>query len=178
MSVKTLLRTRESFTLIELLIVVGVVGLLAIIVLLVLNPAEMTKSARDSNRLNDFETINKAIKLHQVDQPSAYQGSSSVVYVSVPDDNINCSNIELPSLPGGWSYHCSPSSTFRKIDGTGWIPIKLDDISYGNPLGTWPVDPINSVSSSYYYTYVKGWELNAKIESKKYKETQLSDGGG
>lgn len=43
---------RNSFTLIELLIVVAIVAILAIVVVLTLNPAELLKQSRDSTSGN------------------------------------------------------------------------------------------------------------------------------
>jgi type IV pilus assembly protein PilA len=43
---------KAGFTLIELLIVIGVLAILATVVVLVLNPTEMFKQARDSQRLS------------------------------------------------------------------------------------------------------------------------------
>jgi hypothetical protein len=53
--------------------------------------------------------------------------STNVVYISLKDNDPNCSNwlSQLPSLPSGWSYHCSANPT--NIDGTGWIPIPFSN---------------------------------------------------
>lgn len=43
------LANRKGFTLIELLIVIGILAVLATAVIMVLNPAELLKQARDSH---------------------------------------------------------------------------------------------------------------------------------
>ena len=48
---------RESFTLIELLVVLALVAILSVVVILTLNPAELIKQARDSNRLSDLPQL-------------------------------------------------------------------------------------------------------------------------
>jgi len=98
-------------------------------------------------------------------------GSANIVYVSIPDSSATCANLGLPTLPGGWSYQCSTSANYRKTDGTGWIPIAFNTISFGNTLDTLPVDPTNTTSSLNYYTYITGgsFELTAAMESAKYK---------
>jgi hypothetical protein len=98
-------------------------------------------------------------------------GTSSFVYVSIPDTTSTCANLGLPSLPQGYSYRCVTSSTLQKTDGTGWIPVNLSSLSTGSPLPKLPIDPINTTSTGQYYTYVAGgsWELNTILESQKYR---------
>ncbi|KKW47096.1 MAG: hypothetical protein UY99_C0042G0007, partial [Parcubacteria group bacterium GW2011_GWA1_59_11] len=43
---------RSSFTLIELLVVIAIVAILSAVVIITLNPAELLKQSRDSNRLS------------------------------------------------------------------------------------------------------------------------------
>ncbi|MDE2144982.1 MAG: prepilin-type N-terminal cleavage/methylation domain-containing protein, partial [Patescibacteria group bacterium] len=45
---------RSSFTLIELLIVIAIIGILAAVVVLVLNPAQLLSQSRDSRRTQDL----------------------------------------------------------------------------------------------------------------------------
>jgi hypothetical protein len=111
-------------------------------------------------------------------------GTSSFVYVSIPDTTSTCANLGLPSLPQGYSYRCVTSSTLQKTDGTGWIPVNLSSLSTGSPLPKFPVDPINTTSSGEYYTYTPGgsWHLTAVLSSEKYKmggsDDKVSKDGG
>ncbi len=99
-------------------------------------------------------------------------------YISIPDPTATsttlgnqCNGLGLPSLPSGWTYHCSASSTYKNVDGTGWVPVNFSAITYGNPLGILPVDPVNTTSSGNYYSYIPGgsWGINTSMESKNYK---------
>ena len=87
-----------------------------------------------------------------------------------------CQGLGLPSLPAGWTYHCSASSTYKNTDGTGWVPVNFTGMSYGNPLGSLPVDPVNTTSSGNYYTYTPGgsWQLTGTPESSKYRTNQAN----
>ena len=104
-------------------------------------------------------------------------GTASTTYVSVPDPaatstaGTNCASLGLPALPSGWSYHCAASSTYRLVNGTGWIPLDFTQISFKSPLALLPVDPVNSTSNGNYYTYTPGgsWELTALAESQRYR---------
>ncbi len=162
--------SEQSFTLIELIIVIGILAILAVVVVVVINPVEFLAQSRDATRLSDLQTINKAIGIYQSDGGTSF-GTSTYVYVAIPDSSQTCNNLGLPTLPSGYSYSCSNSTNYRKVNGTGWIPVNLTNVSFGSPLNTLPVDPVNTTSSGNYYTYTPGgsWELNGILESSKYR---------
>jgi phage protein U len=97
-------------------------------------------------------------------------GTSSIVYTSLPDSTTTCANWNLPSLPSGWQYHCSPTTTLQNTDGTGWIPVNFKTTGVVS-LSSLPIDPQNTSSTGLYYTYVTGgsFELTAAFESSKFK---------
>jgi len=162
---------RDSFTLIELLVVIAIVAILSAVVIITLNPAELLKQSRDSNRLSDLNTLNKALALYEVDVVGGTLGATSTVYVSLPDTSATCANLGLPALPSGYQYGCVTETNLRKTDGTGWIPVNLTQISSNTPLGFLPTDPTNTTSTGLYYTYVPGgsYEIAAAMESSKFK---------
>jgi type II secretory pathway pseudopilin PulG len=181
---KNIISDTKSFTLVELLIVVGLIAVLSVAIILAINPAELIKQARDSQRLSDLTNLSKAISLYEADTGGqGFMGTSSVVYVSIPDTTSTCANLGLPQLPPSWLYRCVSSSTLQNIDGTGWIPINFNNLSFGKTLPKLPIDPINTTSSGNYYTYtydngVSKYELNANLESSKYKQQlAINDGG-
>ncbi|MDP2705848.1 MAG: LamG-like jellyroll fold domain-containing protein [bacterium] len=160
----------NSFTLIELLVVIAILAILSVAVILVINPADIIKQSRDTNRLTDLNNLNKALGVFLVTNPTDFTGTSTIVYVSLPAASAGtCPG--LPALPAGYSYKCVTSSTLIKTDGTGWIPINFDNVSYGSPIQKLPVDPVNSSSTGQYYTYMMGgsWHLTAVIESDRNK---------
>ncbi len=145
---------------------------------------EFFKQARDSRRLDELQSINTALAMFQIDQSGTSMGSANTFYVSIPSSQTNCSDLGLPSLPDNWSYACSNSTNYRKVDSTGWIPVNFTSLSYRTPLEILPIDPINTTSTGNYYTYITGgsWELNAMFESSKYrfsgeKDKTSKDGG-
>jgi prepilin-type N-terminal cleavage/methylation domain-containing protein len=170
-----------AFTLIELLIVIAIIAVLALVVVLAINPAELLKQSRDSVRLSDVSSLQTALNLYVSDTSvngNTLLGSSSVVYVSIPDPlatstlGNQCQGIGLPSLPALFSYHCSASSTLRLNDGSGWMPVNFKAMSSGAPFGSLPTDPINASSSRSYYTYTANggqYEVTANLESAKYR---------
>jgi len=178
-------RSRQSFTLIELLVVLAIVAILSVVVILTLNPSELLKQARDSNRLSDLSTLNTALSAYSADVNGGFMGTSSVVYVSIPDTTSTCSNLGLPTLPSGWAYNCVTTTSTKLSDGRGWIPVNFSNISFGSPLSSLPVDPVNTTNSRNYYTYISGgsWELSTTLEAAKNKmgganDRVSTDGGG
>ena len=176
---------KKGFTLIELLIVIGIVAILATITLLVLNPVEMLRKARDGKRISELKTISDAINLSIAQIPPLNIGQNLYVYVSLPDSSLTCNNHNLPDLAGsGRTYRCADQANYRRTDGSGWIPVNFDSLP-SKVLAILPIDPVNNNAnqSGLYYTYAPGsWELNAKMESQKYQpggqnDISLADGG-
>ena len=61
---------KKGFTLIELLIVIAILAVLAGIVIVALNPAELLKQARDGKRMGDLDSLVTALNLYLVDVSS------------------------------------------------------------------------------------------------------------
>jgi len=172
----TLRHSRNGFTLIELLIVIAIVAVLAVGVILTLNPADLLRQARDATRSSDLITLNKALALSQSDGGSPL-GTSSVLYVSVPDTSPTCANLGLPQAPVGFTYACVTAGNLSNTDGTGWVPVSFASLASGTPLPALPIDPVNSASR--YYTYAtngKDWQLGTSYESRKFSGNPASIG--
>lgn len=176
----TLARITKGFTLIELLIVIGTIAILAAIVVLVINPVELLRRGRDATRLQDLQTVNRALDLYDTDVKNKNFGDAAKIYLSLPAANPDCSGLTgLPPAPAGWSYACSSPANYRKVNNSGWIPVNFQDISFGTPLSSLPVDPVNDAAQELYYIYTTGgsWELNARMESQKFQELPAKDNG-
>lgn len=181
----TLLSHKSSFTLIELLIVIGILAILTAAVVLVLNPSELLKQGRDSTRMTDLASLHKSLQLLLTQNPSISLGTASTVYISVPDTSSTCSNLSLPTLPSGYTYSCVSQASSTLTNGSGWLPIDFSTTIQN--LSKLPLDPTNSSSSSLYYAYTphpttQTYELTSILESKKYRlggdqDKTSSDGG-
>ena len=169
---------KESFTLVELLIVIGIIGVLTTAVLVVLNPTEYVRQARDTKRAADLQSIDKALQIVEQQDSNANFGVHQTIYVSVPDTTSTCANLGLPALPSGWVYGCVDSAHLQNTDGYGWIPVNFQSVSAVS-LSSLPIDPVNETSTEEYYTYTPGsWELTAHVESSKYQDIASKSSSG
>ena len=165
------MKQKTGFTLVELLLVVGILGVLTTVTVLLVNPVEFLKQSRDAVRISDLRATNDALNLIQVYNPSALGSPDNIIYVSLPSATSPSCDPSLPTPPGGWSYNCETEADYRRVDGNGWIPVNFTSLSIGSPLSALPIDPINTATDGLYYTFVKGsWELNAQMESLAYND--------
>jgi prepilin-type N-terminal cleavage/methylation domain-containing protein len=171
-------KTSSGFTLIELLIVIAIVGILTIVVVITTNIPELLKQSRDSSRFTDMKTLSGAVSLYLNELPNGNIGSSSIIYVSLPDKTLSgnqtstCTSLGLPTPPTGYNYQCSSPQSYRHVDGTGWVPVNLAQLASGAPFPALPIDPLNQ-SSTLYYTYTASgpsYLFTAWPESQKQKQ--------
>ena len=173
----------KGFTLIELLVVIAIVAILSVVVILTLNPAELLRQARDSNRVSDMSVLKHALGIYLADvrSPVLANGSTYTCYVSAATTTgANCA--------GAFSatFAATSATTTRKTDGTGWMPVNFGLISSGSPIAQLPIDPTND-ATTYYYAYAAntstlGFEINANMESARYTnggpgDVESKDGG-
>lgn len=170
---------RSAFTLIELLVTIAILSVLGTATVVIINPSQLVKQGRDSTRLSDIAALNNTLGLLVADVPNPSLGLAGAVYLSLPASNSDCSDL---GFPVGGVYHCATNTDFTKVDGTGWIPIDLTQLSTGSTLARLPIDPVNNASSSLYYQYIadpvqKTWKIQAVIESDKYQAEATKDAG-
>jgi len=177
---RTAITTKRGFTLIELLIVIAILAVLATAVVLVLNPVELIKQARDSTRISDLAALNSSIALYLSD-------------VANPSFSAVGKCTSGTTKPANMTQTCT-NSTSTVVTSGGWVPIDFTSISSGSPLAKLPMDPNNGATtctntlSICMYVFASNtseqYELNASMESTKYKtggnsdvESDTKDGG-
>lgn len=172
---------RSGFSLLEMVVVLGIISLLALMVILTLNPIQLVQQSRDARRVSDLATLDAAVTLYQSDQglmPGYSIGSTTMNYISVPAANTNCSDLGLATSV--YSYTCSGVTNYKTIAGAGWIPVNFQNIRGGAPFTSLAGDPVNQTSSDLYYTYSTDgskYVITAFMESNKYA-TQVRSSGG
>jgi prepilin-type N-terminal cleavage/methylation domain-containing protein len=200
-------KQQKGFTLIELLVVIAIIAILSIVVVLTLNPAEMLRRSRDSNRISDLGTIKTAISLYLVDVSTTPMGTAGLCYASnaaafgtvYEFTGAETGSPVSATTCATWfpTATAVTSSLSRAVTGTGWIPINLSAISSGAPIGQWPIDPSNTAgsgtpatgpaSAGHFYSYIgtstnNGFKLATKMESVNYSnggtnDVESTDGG-
>lgn len=153
---------KRGFTLVELLVVIAIIGVLAAVVVLVINPLELTRRSRDAARLTDFANLQQAINVAA--QESTQSGGQ-----------VLCNGAAYPC--GGSASEGSSNTGTRASSGAGWVKVNLG-AQQSVSVPTLPIDPLND--GTYHYTYCANndqWELSAKLESQQQVGKMSADGG-
>lgn len=179
--IRKFISMKKGFTLLELLIVIGILAILAATTVLVLNPAELLKQARDSQRVSDLATLNSALGLYLTSVSSPVLGLNSGA--DCPTDCYTITNTGTPAANCGGRHNVNRINTYdadRTVDGTGWLPVAFTGISGGSPLSVLPTDPtVNSATLFYSYACDQTnltYELDTVFESVKYLTDMDLDG--
>jgi len=143
-------RSVWGFTVLEFLVILGILGVVASAAVFLLNPVELFREARDRQRIADVAELKKTIALY-------------VASAAKPDldSRGNCGS-EYKSTDGSMA-----------VDGTGWLPINFNEIPGGSTLAALPTDPINGKDHFYSYKCNERdltFELNVKMESERYQQ--------
>ncbi len=150
-------QVHKGFTLVELLVVIAIIAILAAVVVLIINPLELTRRGRDAARLTDLANLQQAIN------------------VAVQEATASAATI----LCSGGATPCNGSSNTgtRASDGTGWVKVNLS-AQNSVSVPTLPIDPLNDTTN--HYTYCSdgdAWEINTVLESEQQKGKMANDGG-
>lgn len=152
---------KKGFTLLELLIVIGILVILSAVVIFVLNPAETLRKSRDSQRIADLATIKSALGLYLTSvatplldntsaNPTCRGGAGTpTLYYSYPSDSpgANITDITLDGTNFTQNGQVLAASN-NNVNGTGWLPVNLSSLAGGSPISNMPVDPTNTVSTA------------------------------
>ncbi len=92
-------RSRKGFTLIEILIAVGIIAILAAIVIIAINPARQFQRARDSQRWSDVNALLNGVHQRMVDNKGSFAEGSTCdalpAVVSTITSTVAAGNVDL-----------------------------------------------------------------------------------
>jgi prepilin-type N-terminal cleavage/methylation domain-containing protein len=145
---------QKGFSLLEMLIVVAIIVILTGIVLTLINPIKYYKEARDARRINDFLNLQTALI------GAIANGDISLT------DTFGCTT-------------CDSFNGTTSADGTGWIVFNpTSEKGFKTFMQNLPSDPLNDAEHHYsFYSDGEDFELNVRLESEKYMENAMLDGG-
>lgn len=159
---------KKGFTLVELLVVIGILAILTAAVVIVLNPAELLRQSRDTQRMQDFDALRSSISLYMVAVSSPAIDEAGPYYTEGTADFC--------------TLGVGTANTSTAIDSTGWIRINFSGMSNpSSPISALPLDPVNDATYKYAFianTTLLTYELDANLESSKYASTKEAGDGG
>ncbi len=117
----------RAFTMIELLVVMGMLATLSMVIVVLLNPAEMNRRSNDVKRFSELESLKASIDLAAADGQiipntgAGYIVLDHTVSVSDIDPSGNVFRIDkyTPSIPTDPSYKTSGTSKGLVLDISG-----------------------------------------------------------
>ncbi|MDP3758194.1 MAG: prepilin-type N-terminal cleavage/methylation domain-containing protein, partial [Candidatus Daviesbacteria bacterium] len=116
-------KAAHGFTLVELLVVIAIIAILAAVVVLIINPLEITRRGRDAARLSDLANLQGAINV------AVQEATSSSAAILCAGTTVPCSGLS--------------NTGTRVSDGTGWVKVNLS-IQNSVSVPTLPIDPTNN----------------------------------
>lgn len=182
---------RYGFTIIEVLITLGIIVIIATLITQVFKPTVYFQKTRDIKRITDLKGIEIAIKTYLLANETpvlgptntAYDEATPTVFISVPFDKEDKRSLTFVWQSKTFKLYQVSSTEMYKNNSQGWLPINFSVLIYP-PLSALPVDPINSYNNHrFFYSYVfkrssSTFELNAKLESSFYNYQGSDDKTG
>jgi|GEM_PF-670403 prepilin-type N-terminal cleavage/methylation domain-containing protein len=138
----------KGFTLLEILLVIGAIGILSAIVLVAINPNRQLAQARDAQRKIDINTINKSLEQFLIDT------------YSYPSEITN--NYQEICATGSKSITTSLNDS-PSVDCTGKLDLRVLIPTY---ISSMPRDPQSTGSGTGYYVAIN--QSNNKISTKSF----------
>lgn len=123
-------KTSSAFTLIELLIVIAILGVLAVVVLVLIKPAEKLAQTRDTGRISAVTQIGRSVHQYFIVHNETYPDPSKWT-----DDLVNTGDINsFPSSIEYQSNSVTPCTTNAEPSGRETYCYTLDSVTDNGSL--------------------------------------------
>lgn len=136
------MRNAKGFTLIEVLVVIGIIAILAAIVIIAINPARQFAQARDSQRTSNVQAILNAIGQNIADNKGIFTCPTSALPATATDISKAAINIrpcivptyiaEIPYDPGTKTGPTGDNTCVDTVPGDCAAPM-----APGKPVGSY-----------------------------------------
>lgn len=88
----------RGFTLIELILVIAILGILAVVVLILINPIQMLSRSKDAGRKSTITQLGRSIQAYYTNNANTYPDPSQW-------DQIIVNSSDIRSFPSGINYY-------------------------------------------------------------------------
>ncbi len=137
-----------------MIVVIAIIIILASALLVTINPSNTLRKTRDSRRIEDLSTVNKALTL------AIANGKITIPLVSIAERSS-----------------CNNDPNVQEVTGQGWVGGWTGSLK--DFISTLPKDPLNADIYCYYFAMSATgmWELATTIESYENANLAIYDGG-
>jgi prepilin-type N-terminal cleavage/methylation domain-containing protein len=136
---KNIFSGKTGFTLLEILLVIGIIAVLAAVIVVSLDPARRFEEARNSRRLSDIQSILSAVQQYTVDNNGTLPDGISDVETQIGAANVNCATT-------------ISSSTVCNVTTQSCVDFSVVDTGLVRYLKSIPFDPLNGDADYTHYS--------------------------